>query len=560
MIYSPHHHLLPFRQSYFLTSSAARVGLSFWVVLAAAFLESSISVKAFLIPRPPRGFPRYHQIRRRMACPNDENFELSPSIPITNSTTQMPILPLDEGEDDDDVEHHASSFMQNDGHWIDEDDYCDVVDDGGTKAFESYCDGSSFRWIHMERQLDPVLKEIESRQDVHDKILEVQNSQAQLGQSDLYARRWVCHGDDSKMPINGSSKSTSNNKTFSVLQFNLLAEGLSAGPDAKRPFQLDPKNEHNQQEKFLFGGFTDVPFPNETLTFAHRRWRLVEVLLGGGLLEDMNTQSPLSGEKRPHAEPPFDIICMEEVDRFSGFFAPLLTRLFGYHSLFVPKIRSPGVRMGWYSDGCAVFWKRDQFRLKRKEKLEFKVGNQVMIIATLQHVASGNFLVIAATHLKASKSEANERVRVTQVEELLINIQNHINISQEMYSESRKMPVIIAGDFNADPPSRQDVVTPDDTAIARLQNAANISLQSAYDMDRLDLFTTWKIRGTKITQRMIDYIFYDPNLLECQATLSIPNEDELEPTRLPGLRYPSDHMAIGARFHFVNAADKSPKN
>ena len=40
-----------------------------------------------------------------------------------------------------------------------------------------------------------------------------------------------------------------------------------------------------------------------------------------------------------------DIVAMEEVDRYKGFFSPML-KLFGYESFFAPKSRSPCLPLG----------------------------------------------------------------------------------------------------------------------------------------------------------------------------------------------------------------------
>lgn len=63
-------------------------------------------------------------------------------------------------------------------------------------------------------------------------------------------------------------------------------------------------------------------------------------------------------------------------------------------------------------------------------------------------------------------------------------------------------------------------------------------------------YTTWKRRGTKEVKSCIDYIFHSPSLATA-ARLEPPEEAELESSRLPGFRYPSDHLAIMA--HLVAA-------
>lgn len=109
---------------------------------------------------------------------------------------------------------------------------------------------------------------------------------------------------------------------------------------------------------------------------------------------------------------------MEEVDRFDRFFAPALA-LFGYQGVFNAKPHAPGVSLGFYSDGVALFFKTETFDLLDKARKSFSTGTQVYLLATLRHKASGNIVLVAVTHLKASKSKENAKIREHQSAELL---------------------------------------------------------------------------------------------------------------------------------------------
>jgi endonuclease/exonuclease/phosphatase family metal-dependent hydrolase len=171
------------------------------------------------------------------------------------------------------------------------------------------------------------------------------------------------------------------------------------------------------------------------------------------------------------------------------------------------------------------------------------------MIATLRHIATGHPVVVAVTHLKAQRGPVQEKVRCHQVDELLNSIsrraQSLLQIGEEAVS------VLIAGDFNADPP----IGSRDDGAVSRLLkagvptvlNSPSSPIRSAYDLAAPGFYTTWKTRGSTTTKRIIDYIFHSGRL-RCEATLRVPSERELDPTKLPGLRYPSDHLLIAARF------------
>ena len=437
-----------------------------------------------------------------------------------------------QGDDSDMTEREYEPFLT--PMKDEDDDYCELVDEFGSLAMERFCEAASdeeqFRWIRLEKQADKSIHHVKTKEDVMNQIRLAAETQGKYGKANLFQRRWK-HLESGT--LNGFAVDGSNDSSFTVLQFNALAEGLSAGPDVTRPFAVDPV--YGQSEKGTFGGFTNVANPEIVLDFKLRRWRILEVILGSNGMA------------------PFDIIAMEEIDRFYGFFAPLL-RLFGYDGIFVPKTRSPCVRMGWYSDGCSLFWKSHIFELLSKKNIEYKVGSQVLLIALLRHRPSNQIIFVAVTHLKAQQSEGNEKVRCAQVDELVSRVKEELDECTKAY-KTPLIPVLVLGDFNADAPSQ---TTGESSAVRDLLNS-NVSpnqvpcfLESAYDVDPPEegFYTTWKTRGTTTSRRIIDYIFFGN--LSCQAHLAVPDPDDLGEAKLPSLRYPSDHMAIAAKFDLKN--------
>jgi mRNA deadenylase 3'-5' endonuclease subunit Ccr4 len=402
---------------------------------------------------------------------------------------------------------------------------------------EQFCelpedDGNAFRWIRVEKGVDKTLSSVvTTRHDVLREIKHATETQATYSEASLYARRWK-HLETGT--LNGFAIDQANDSSFTVVQFNTLAEGLSMTPEAIQPFQVDKV--YGQSEKSIYGGFSNVLHPDIVFDFSLRRWRLLEVLIG------------------KDGSCPFDLIALEEVDRFYGFFRPML-RLFGYDGVFVPKTRSPSVRMGWYSDGCALFWKTNMFDVVSYRKIEYKVGSQVLLLAWLRHKATDQHILVCVTHLKAQQSETNEKIRSAQVREMVSHVKEELG-RQNAFDT----PVLVLGDFNADVPSQ----TGCETSAIRDLIQSNLSpspdglppygLNSAYDIDppsSSNYYTTWKMRGTRMTRRIIDYIFYGGNL-SCQAHLVVPQPEELsdDVNFFPNLRQPSDHVAIAAKFEF----------
>jgi mRNA deadenylase 3'-5' endonuclease subunit Ccr4 len=144
---------------------------------------------------------------------------------------------------------------------------------------------------------------------------------------------------------------------------------------------------------------------------------------------------------------PFDLIAMEEVDRYHGFFASIL-RLFDSQGLFCPKPSSPGVKMGWYSDGCCMFWKQSVFTLVSEYRGQYPESNQVYLLAALRHKQTAQDIVVAVTHLKAQQNQANELIRCQQadafreqIDQMVARVQN--NNSQRRNDPSSSTPDII---------------------------------------------------------------------------------------------------------------------
>ena len=94
-------------------------------------------------------------------------------------------------------------------------------------------------------------------------------------------------------------------------------------------------------------------------------------------------------------------------------------------------------------------------------------------------------------------------------------------------------PIVICGDFNADPAS---------SAVAVVAGHP-LGMTSVGVGAAPDVFTTWKVRPSTGEKRVvIDYVWVRGlRLLRRWAT---PSASELGPTPLPTSDYPSDHLAL----------------
>jgi endonuclease/exonuclease/phosphatase family metal-dependent hydrolase len=216
----------------------------------------------------------------------------------------------------------------------------------------------------------------------------------------LYRRQWVPHSSNQSGDIRPDVR-------FSVAQFNILADGLSAMRDD-------------------LGGFTASPVA--FLDWDYRKHRIVEELMR-------------------HGSTP-DIIALQEVDHFYDWFEPVLNK-HGYEGLFFKKPNSPcrSSRDPSLEDGCALFWKNESMKLVSFETMNYdrfdlhgkplnEKSNQVALIAVVEPLG-GIPMAVATTHLLAAKTPEGERTRSQQINQLLGRLQQ------------LNLPCIIALDMNA---------------------------------------------------------------------------------------------------------------
>jgi nocturnin len=305
----------------------------------------------------------------------------------------------------------------------------------------------------------------------------------------LYTREWV-------MPTSASQQGdATGNATFTVMQFNVLAD----------------KPDDNS-------GYSFTHSPPECIAWDNRKGKIAEEIL------------------RFHP----DIVCLEELNHFTDFLNPLMSQN-GYKGFFLPKARSSPSPIP--NDGCAVFFKPSTFSCDDQEPVHLQyteTNAQVALIVRLTHINTSSQVLVACTHLKAAKNSSGEEMRVMQARMLLDKLTE--------LSNGGDIPIILCADLNAQPHVVDDMKPLTYTEI----NQHALGLESAYRfvLGEEPFYTTWKIR-VKEVHTTIDYIFASKQRLSVSKVLSIPRPEDLESCKLPGHRYPSDHMAIMAELAFV---------
>ena len=364
----------------------------------------------------------------------------------------------------------------------------------------------------------------------------------------------------------GEGESMEGDKVFSVKQFNVLAEGLSAPPGAYPPFPADTRGHDLQPSSY--GGFDRVHDADQVFNFhRYRKWRLIEEIIREG------------------TEP--DILTLQECDHFYDFFLPIL-QLFGYEGIFCSKALSPSCQFGYYSDGVALFWKSALFtQIPLELEYEGDRPYPVYLAQCLRHHTTQQLLCVATCHLKAKGGADMESLRLQQITSVLGVIQQLSAVASEIAEteaaaaateealaggkQSQTAPkvgppaILLMGDFNTDPPEHK----PKDKGltISYVQKWQNGTLHSAYPLfgpifssapsfttypgtDKA--YSTWKWRGDYEKRDLIDYIWVSHSTIDVLALLAPPPYEEMANSvgKLPDIRYPSDHLSLFAVLRF----------
>ncbi|RHZ06718.1 hypothetical protein DYB31_013716, partial [Aphanomyces astaci] len=236
-----------------------------------------------------------------------------------------------------------------------------------------------------------------------------------------------------------------------------------------------------------------------------------------------------------------DIICLEELDHFD-WMQDQLDRL-GYSGHFAAKRESPCLECSDLPDGCAIFVNRlKHLHIKHMcaPRYEHDDGSGAVLpsnqLALVAHVLQNeqSLVVVACTHLKSTKSHEGEVIRLSQAKQLHAHVLRH---------GGADIPTIICGDFNA---------TPDDNdkyAAQAIPAMLDLGWTSAYaQAGSTPNYTTWKTRPGVESKHVIDYIFHNDKV---QLLRVVDAPEDVEPSGLPSLRYPSDHIALIATFQIT---------
>jgi nocturnin len=287
-----------------------------------------------------------------------------------------------------------------------------------------------------------------------------------------------------------------------------------------------------------FGGFDQIEDVDAVMDFwGYRCWRLLEEIL-------------LDPESLP------DVLCVQECDHYNDFFAPAL-QLFGFEGIYSPKVDSPSCSFGYHSDGVAVFWRTQTFRMLSPPVLSGH-GEQIkpktaFAIVSLEHILSGKIITVATCHLKSKMSVENEATRHQQITRILQAIEDASSrfISSPNFSlgDSSANRILLIGDFNTTPPQLSSTEASILTVVPHVEAWKGGELKSAYPYNFVDgspLYSTWKTRSNQEKKQLIDYIWYSHTHFKVISYLLPPMGEDIvnSQSKLPDTRYPSDHVSL----------------
>ena len=298
----------------------------------------------------------------------------------------------------------------------------------------------------------------------------------------------------------GQSSGADNGVRLKILQWNVLADGLSGNTSIK-------------------GGFTLCP--TLWLDWAVRFERLAAAV----------------------ADAVADIVVLQEVDHADQWKETMLA--LGYDCEVRLDLCSPCLKAALNEpklpDGVAVFWKRDVLSLDEAvlgedvsaDGIEYK---SKLLLARLQHTASGAYVVVVNCHLDSQKSEEGVKVRAVQSRRMLEQAKAFADLEAGKPCEAW----FVCGDLNA--------TRGEECHDAILEaGLADCYAEAGFG----DMFTSIKVRTGSFkagsVKYAVDHMFHSSGAVPT-GVMSLPQEDLIGACGLPSVNYPSDHLSLYGEF------------
>ncbi|KAK7053254.1 Glucose-repressible alcohol dehydrogenase transcriptional effector [Paramarasmius palmivorus] len=272
-----------------------------------------------------------------------------------------------------------------------------------------------------------------------------------------------------------------------------------------------------------------------------------------------------------------DFVCLQEVDwaAYENFFVPGLGKE-DYEGVYCPAwAKTMGAEKIRPTDGCAVFFRKNRYRLLEKKFIEYtdlaqqrqdlKTSNDVRerllsrgniaVLCLLESLTTGKHILLVNTHIFWDpKFKDVKLVQVGLLTEEIARMRN---------AGSLDTPVILCGDFNSLPDSGvyeflSSGSVPKDhpdfmnCSYGRFTSEGmnhDLGIRSANATDGKERFP-WTHYVAHFNG-VLDYIWYSSAHLEINTILGEADSDYIEREKvvgLPNAHFPSDHIAILGEF------------
>jgi len=277
-----------------------------------------------------------------------------------------------------------------------------------------------------------------------------------------------------------------------------------------------------------------------------------------------------------------DIICLQEVEgkQFSEFFEPEL-RNEKYAGIFRPKSRARTMDNTANVDGCAMFFRKEKFRIIEDRLIEFQslalsrfseltgdragfervmTKDNIAVAAVLEVLSrqgqrKSSKIIIANTHIHWDPDMSDVKLLQAQF------------LTEELSSLKAKIgedcPMVVAGDFNSMPSSGvysllRDGYAPADHPAFQSYNFGkytrdgtmhSLRLVSAYAPIGEPPFTNYNSDFMGV----LDYLWYSEQSLRVLGVLQPYSLDDVmqQKSPLPNPHFPSDHIPIMAEMELL---------
>ncbi|KAL3515738.1 hypothetical protein ACH5RR_022640 [Cinchona calisaya] len=338
-------------------------------------------------------------------------------------------------------------------------------------------------------------------------------------------------------------------------------DGLSRNPNARKPFKdgdfkvLSYNILADLYSKRKVHGRRGCPA--WALTWEYRRKNLLEEMLSYDA----------------------DVLCLQEVqsDHFKNFFEPEFER-FGYSAIYKKKTNGVYDAKRYIIDGCAIFFKKDRFKMVVKYEVEYDkmalpliekieqperrnegiirlMKDNVAIVVILEGKDQQR-ICVANTHIHRGASNASY-VRLFQVVSLIRGLEK---------IDASGIPVLVCGDMNSIPGSDPHRFLVNGAVGRYPPNSRNKDpfgmykhLKLSHSMNLASAYSQLP-NAEEVESGTLDYILYSENRMKVEGLLKPLDLDSDCKKRkkkkrlpIPSPLWSSDHVALMANFRISKA-------